>query len=71
MLNYEVTGFTKPENDTLLIKIRVVDGNEKRGFLLELSDEWVRENLHQVVEGMEYPRVRPIVKPRGSMVPHF
>ena len=70
MLNYEVSGFNKPEADILCIKIRVKEGNEKKGFILEVNEEWIQKHLHQVVEGMEYPKVRMPAE-RNSMVPRF
>ena len=59
MTDYEVTSNVDHRNDTLMVKFCTFDKDgRKRGFIIQVTEEWLRANLVEVAEGECYPCVR-------------
>jgi len=59
MYNYQVTGYSDESNEVLTIKVRTFDRGRKEGFIIKLTEEFIRKNLFSIGEGEIYPQVKP------------
>lgn len=55
---YDLEYFADWYRDTVNIKIRLVDGNTKRGFVITMDREYFKKLLEIVPPGAEYPQLR-------------
>lgn len=65
MSKYEVSIDQCFKTDTIRVKIRTQDWKRKKGFIIEMSEEWVLSQLYNIAEGETYPTVNtslPVVK---------